>query len=85
MARPSAEIIQRWTTEDFVEWSILAADSVYYITYQDRPINIRTQQPNINNTIKYKKVAYSNEGSCRAQVRRLNRLFQTTDFGYRQL
>lgn len=85
MARPAAEIIDRITTRDNADWYILEADDYYVITYQGRPINLKTVSGSIKQPIKYKKTGYSNEGNARAAVRRLNDVFMTEDFSYVKL
>jgi len=83
MARPPATILLTETDDTGTEWHILAADNYYAITYQDQPINIRSiNHMNLNSPPKYKKTGYTNLGNCLVAVRKLNELFQTTDFGY---
>ena len=85
MPRPSAEIIDRITTRDHTDWYILAANDYYVITYQGKPVNLKSISNSIKQPVKYKKTGYTNLGNCLASVRRLNQVFMTNDFSYTKL
>ena len=82
MARPGPEILHS-AEVDGINWEITAAESAYVITYQGKPIGLRTQVPGLG-MVKYKyyKMTYTHEGSARAAVRRLNKKFCTDEFSY---
>ena len=83
MARPSAPLLLSQLDDTGTEWQVLAADAVYAITYKGQLVNIRTfSHMTILNPPKYKKISYPNLGNCQAAVRKLNEIFNTTDFGY---
>lgn len=84
MSRPEPTIILSQTDPATGEnWQVLAAEHSYIITYKGQPINLRTEQTLLGwNQRKYKKTGYSNLGTCLAQVRRLNEIFNCEDFGY---
>lgn len=82
MARPQREIIRQAQDEANV-WSIIDIPDYWIITYNDRPITIRTENV-LNGYKKYKRTSYSTEASARGAALRLNELFATDAFGYRR-
>jgi hypothetical protein len=85
MPRPEPEVILRTQHGDVI-WEITRAERTYVITYMDEPIGIRSEAIVLGNLRrKYRKIAYSNEGSAIRQVRYLNERFDTEDFGYREV
>lgn len=83
MPRPEPKIITAQQNTTGEHWQILATDSMYVITYQGQPVNIRTELHKLGYVErKYQKCAYANEGNCRAQVRKLNEIFDCEDFAY---
>jgi hypothetical protein len=82
MARPSAEVIDSRLQANGETWEILRAETSYVITYDNEPVNIRSLVPGLGGTkLKYKKLSYTNRANAMAQVRRLNRRFDTDRFG----
>ncbi len=82
MARPKPEIIHSRLQANGETWEILRADSSYVITYDNEPVNIRCLIPSLGSIkLKYKKLSYTNKANAQAQVRRLNRRFDTDRFG----
>lgn len=85
MARPSPEIIEEQLVGES-RWQILKADSYFVITYKDRPINLRVVSYNMQGeTVKYKKLTYTNQGNADAQARTLNYRFKCQDFAVMQV
>ncbi len=82
MARPEPQILIGNQTEVLTE--ILAAERIFAVTYQNRLIGLRVTEETVEHTPKrkYKKTMYNNLGSAALQARRLNLLFNTTDFNY---
>lgn len=82
MSRPEPEIIASIQSDVLTE--VLAAERVFAVTYQNRLIGMRVTQEFVERAPhrKYKKTMYNNEGSAALQARRLNELFDTTDFNY---
>lgn len=81
MARPSPEVIKQQELGTGAVWQILAADAYFVITYKGEPINLRVLTYGVNGeTVKYKKLTYTNLGNAQAQVRTLNHRFQCQDF-----
>ena len=83
MARPKPTIITAIEIPSGERWELLKAEKTYVITYRNEPVNIRAVTQGLGiETRKYKKLSYTNRGNCIAQVRRLNNVFGTEDFGY---
>jgi hypothetical protein len=81
MARPPAKIINTQTFDDGITWEIMATEGQYTILYLGQHVCIRSSST-IRSGFKYFKSTYPNEGSARAQVRRLNKKFMCEDFSY---
>ena len=83
MARPRPQVIISTVADTDVEYEILSAEDCYIIVYKREPINIRmTTGPLEDPRRKYMKISYTNEGSARARVRYLNKLFNCEDFAF---
>jgi len=83
MARPSPTIIKTTVTDQGTAYDLLAAEDCYVIVYKREPINIRIQHASLGpQRRKYMKLSYTNEGSARRQVRKLNKLFDCEDFAF---
>lgn len=60
---------------------ILAADAIYAVFYNNKPINLRSLNSLVNFPgPKYKKVSFSNSGHAFNLSTRLNKLFKTNEF-----
>ena len=85
MARPQKPILAS-AEHDGALWEIVEADNYWIITYQGRAVNVKSTSWALNyRHKKYKKMAYPTEKSAQNQARRFNEIFQTEDFGYRQV
>lgn len=83
MARPAPKIIKTMTTDHGTSYDLLTAEDCYIIVYLREPVNIRIQHASLGpQRRKYMKLSYTNEGNARAQVRRLNKLFNCEDFAF---
>ena len=79
MSRPGAEILT--TIQDqYHTITILKADAIWAVYYQNKPINIRASGTLLYIPIKYKKASFSNSGHAIALAKRLNKQFNTKDF-----
>jgi hypothetical protein len=81
MARPPAKIIHTITFDDGIKWEILETHSQFTILYKGNPVSVRSGST-IRSGFKYFKASYPNEGSAKAQVRRMNKKFNCDDFTY---
>jgi len=82
MSRPRPVILTEITNKaTYKTDQVLASDGIWAVYYQDRPINIKTQNMLIQYPgPKYKKVSFSNPGHAINLCKKLNRQFQTEDF-----
>lgn len=64
---------------------VLAADAVYAVFYEDKPINLRSLHTLIDLGAKYKKVSFSNAGHSHNLAEKLNKLFKTDKFSVYKL
>lgn len=82
MARPSPVIVNSVYIDD-KKWDLLEADTMYILTYKNKPISVRIENElEGNGRFKYKKSAYPNLGSIKRQVKQLNEQFDCEDFSY---
>ena len=60
---------------------VLAAEAIYAVFYQGKPINLRSLNSLVNYPgPKYKKVSFSNSGHAFNLAERLNKMFKCKDF-----
>ena len=85
MSRPQRKILASADWENAV-WEVVEADNYWIITYQGRPVNVKTTAWSIGYPHKkYKKMAYPTESSARNQAVRFNQIFQTDEFSYQRI
>jgi hypothetical protein len=82
MARPKPKILMEFTDpRSFRSEQLLAADAIYAVFYNNKPINLRSLHSLTNYPgPKYKKVSFSNSGHAFNLAQRLNKLFKTDKF-----
>ena len=82
MARPKPTILMEFTDpKNYRSEQILAADAIYAVFYDNKPINLRSLNTLVNFPgPKYKKVSFSNSGHAFNLATRLNKLFKTDKF-----
>ena len=82
MSRPKPVILLEAVHKDTSKAEqILAAEAIYSVFYEDKPINMRT----LNKLVsypgpKYKKVSFSNSGHAFNLSEKLNKMFNTNSF-----
>lgn len=83
MVRPSAKVITSQEDAKGVTWELLVAEQSFIVTYKGQPVSLRTRIPClVGYRLKYYKMTYTNLGSVKAAIRRLNKRFNTTEFSY---
>jgi len=82
VSRPRPTVLTEITNKaTYKTDQVLASDGIWAVYFQDRPINIKTQNMLIQYPgPKYKKVSFSNPGHAINLAKKLNRQFQTEDF-----
>jgi hypothetical protein len=87
MARPKPTIIlESVNPKNYKAEQVLDADAIYAVSYQGKPVNLRTLSHLISYPgPKYKKVSFSNSGHAFNLAERLNKLFKSTEFAVYKL
>ena len=87
MSRPKPKVLLENTNKkNYKTEQILEADAIWAVFYKSRPFNLKsfnslTSYPGP----KYKKVSFSNPGHAHNLAKKLNRLFECTDFQVAEL
>ncbi len=82
MSRPKPLVLLNHTDgKTYKSEQILAAEAIYAVFYESKPINLRSLNSLVNYPgPKYKKVSFSNPGHAFNLAEKLNVLFKTTKF-----
>ena len=82
MSRPKPNIILEHTNrENYKVEQILESEAIWAVFYQDKPFNLKSGSAVSSYPgPKYKKVSFSNPGHARNLAKKLNKLFNTSDF-----
>lgn len=81
MSRPKPQILLDYTdSKTFKSEQILAADGIYAVFYDNKPINFRSLNKLVDYPVKYRKVSFSNPGHAHNLAAKLNQLFKTDKF-----
>ena len=87
MSRPKPKVLLEITNKKtYKTEQVLDAEAIWAVFYQDRPINLKTYSIVVQQLgPKYKKVSFSNSGHAFNLAEKLNKLFNTEDFGVYKL
>jgi hypothetical protein len=87
MSRPKPTVILEVTNKTtYKTEQILNAEAIWAVFYQDKPVNLKTVSIIASNLgPKYKKISFSNAGHALNLAKRLNKLFNCTDFAVYKL
>lgn len=82
MSRPKPNVIlEHIDKKTHKSNQILDSDAIWAVFYQDRPFNLKTTNDlGAYHGSKYKKVSFSNPGHAFNLAKKLNKLFDTTEF-----
>ena len=82
MARPKPTILMEFTDpKNYRSEQILAADAIYAVFYDSKPINLRSLNTLVNFPgPKYKKVSFSNPGHAINLAKKMNSKYATDRF-----
>lgn len=83
MARPKPNLIKQVDLPTGQTWQLIEARGIYVILYQGQPASLRVID-GLGNQI-YKKMIYTELGSARRQMRKLNQYFNTDEFQIAQV
>lgn len=83
MSKSAATIIRETNLGDKAI-QIVFADGMYAVLYEDKPFNLRTLGKDITSA-KYAKTLFVNRGYALAAARRLNNLFNSTQFTVKEI
>lgn len=87
MSRPKPTvIIENINNATHKSDQILEADAIWAVFYQGKPFNLKSHDSFAGNAgSKYKKVSFSNPGHAHNLAKKLNELFNTTEFSVYKL
>lgn len=87
MSRPKPNVIlEHVNKKNYKTEQILEADAIWAVFYQDKPFNLKSANLISNYPgPKYKKVSFSNPGHAHNLAKKLNVLFNCTDFAVYKL
>jgi hypothetical protein len=87
MSRPKPTVVlEKINKKTFKSDQILEAEAIWAVFYQGKPFNLKSQ-----NSLggypgsKYKKVSFSNPGHAHNLAKKLNTLFNSTEFAVYKL
>ena len=82
MSRPKPKIILEHSNKETYKLDqVLAAEGIWAVFYDGKPINLKTSSLVANYPgPKYKKVSFSNPGHAHNLAQKLNVMFKTSDF-----
>jgi len=83
MSRPKPRVVLNYTDpKTYKSEQVLAATGIYAVFYDGKPINLRTIKNSLlsENSLKYKKSSFSNQGHAFNLAEKLNRMFKTNKF-----
>ena len=82
MSRPKPKVVlESINKKTFKSDQILEAEAIWAVFYQGKPFNLKSQNSlGVYSGSKYKKVSFSNPGHAHNLAKKLNKMFNTTDF-----
>ena len=82
MSRPKPDIIlENVNKKTYRSEQVLKAEAIWAVFYQNKPFNLKSSNVLTNYPgPKYKKVSFSNPGHAHNLAKKLNDLFNSTDF-----
>lgn len=87
MSRPAPKILLEYINKKtYRSEQVLEASAIWAVFYQGQPFNLKSSNALTNFPgPKYKKTSFSNEGHAHNLAKKLNELFNTSDFDVRKL
>jgi len=87
MSRPKPKVLLELTSKKtFKTEQVLESEAIWAVFFQGKPINLKTTSVVAQQLgPKYKKVSFSNSGHAFNLAEKLNKMFNTVDFGVYKL
>lgn len=83
MSRPQPRVLLEAEDDKLNTWQVLEGDQTFLITFKGQPVSIRVLTASLGeDRKKYKRMSYTELGTCVGQVKRFNEKFNTEDFDY---
>lgn len=84
MSRPKPRVLLEYTDPTTNQTDqVLEADAIWAVYYRNEPINLKSISSNFS--YKYKKTSFSNEGHAHNLAKKLNIMFNCSDFAVLKL
>ncbi len=82
MSRPKPTVVlEHVNKKTYKSEQVLDAEAIWAVFFKDKPFNLKSSNVLTNYPgPKYKKVSFSNPGHAHNLAKKLNSLFETTDF-----
>ena len=82
MSRPKPDVIlEHVNKQNYKSEQIISSEGIWAVYYDDKPINLKSANMLVSYPgPKYKKTSFSNPGHAINLAKKLNKLFNTTDF-----
>jgi len=84
MGRPNAKVIAESTNKKtlLIDQVLESEDNaIWVVFYQNKPFNLKSKGSTVGRKIpKYRKIAFPNSGHALSLAKKLNKIFNTTDF-----
>ena len=82
MSRPKPKVIlENINNKTYKSEQVLEAEAIWAVFHQDKPFNLKSgSMVSSYPGPKYKKVSFSNPGHARNLAKKLNSMFNTTEF-----
>jgi len=82
MSRPKPDVIlEHVNKQNYKSEQIISSEGIWAVYYDNKPINLKSANMLVSYPgPKYKKTSFSNPGHAINLAKKLNKLFNTTDF-----
>ena len=82
MSRPKPDVmLEHVNKQNYKSEQIIASEGIWAVYYANQPINLKSANMLVSYPgPKYKKTSFSNPGHAINLAKKLNKLFNTTDF-----
>jgi len=85
MPKPTQPIADKITLPTGFDLEIQTPCAMYVLTYQNKICQLRRDKTILNVGYKYQRNIWTDKGTALSQVKKLNKMFKTTLFGYKKI